>query len=140
MAREILRLTSYHYGTTSKPPRYVEVEYGPADHWASGTNAADRPWRAYAVTVDGVEVGRVEQTTQSIDRHYGRIRLPGRGRVAWQWRRADGTREKVWSPEATRSTAVARMLGYDFAEKITESARAWWIREDAKNAKRRARS
>lgn len=98
--------------------RTVTIAYVEREHWDTvGTSPAGRPWKAYDVIVDGEPVGHVEQAEESTDRHYGRIRVPGKGRVAWGWRTSDGKRNAAGCYEATRSSAVARMLGYSRARK-----------------------
>lgn len=104
-------LTLHHYG--AKPDLDVAVVYTPTAHWRTGD------WRAYDVTVDGADVGRIEQALESTDRQAGRIRIPGRGRLAWAWHREDGTRNAPGLYARTRREAVAELLGYSSATKRT---------------------
>lgn len=88
----------------------VEVELRQVTHW----NQRDR---AYEVIVLGETEprGKIERALENTDRHYGRIRVPGKGRPAWAWRRSWPER-KSNSPgvyEHNRAYAVARVLGWD---------------------------
>lgn len=103
-----------------QPDRVVSVEYVRATHW-------DGESPAYDVLIDGKKIAKIERATENTDRHYGRIRSPGKGRPAWSWTQAnpgdgahlDGRRSN--SPgvyEPTRAAAVARALGYWIGTKV----------------------
>ena len=66
--------------------------------------------KAYNVRVAGVLVGRIERAVESTDRHYGMIRVPGRGRLAWAWRALDGRCNSPGLYEPTRAAAVQRLM------------------------------
>lgn len=68
----------------------VSVELEPIPHWSSETRM-----KAYEVRIPGhfgafTTLGKIERTVESTDRHYGRIRVAGKGRLAWSAR--SGTR------------------------------------------------
>lgn len=107
------RLQLSHYDGAS---RVVEVVYVPRRHWR-GADSRFGQLKAYDVTADGQPVGYVEQTIESTDRQAGRIRIPGRGRVAWAWRRADGKTNGAGVYEVTRRSAVANLLGFTSGKK-----------------------
>lgn len=101
------------YGSTATVT--VSVEFVRTEHWSS-----DPKMTAYEVVVGGETVGKIERATESTDRHYGRIRVPGKGRLAWGWSRADipfnkeGHSHRPGVYESNRANAVARVLGYDY--------------------------
>ena len=111
MMRERMRLRDFALGE-SKPDRVIEVEYRPTRHW-NGRSAA------YEVALDGEVIGKIERATESTDRHYGRIRIPGKGRPAWSWRGADGRANSPGLYPHNRRGAVAKILGYSTAERIS---------------------
>lgn len=104
---------------TDQVTQVVTIEYRPSarPHWNTGRNPSGGRWTAYDVYGGGVLLGRVIQTRESTDRHYGRIRRPGKGRVAWK-HQAVTARDESSHYEHTRSTAVARMLGFDYAYRL----------------------
>ncbi len=110
MSRETIEVVSGGYGR-KYTHRTVEVEYVKTDHW-DGESAA------YNVVIDGKVVGKIERAMTNTDRHYGMIRVPGKGRPAWSWRRAKKSRRKDVRDEnypgsyaSTRAQAVAEILG-----------------------------
>lgn len=110
--KERLRLRHYSFGER-KPDKVVDVEYVRKPHDRTGSlNAAGRAWVAYDVLVDGELCGSIAQATKSTDRNYNRIRVPGKGRVAWSWTRADRTSNRAGCYERTRRNAVAELLEY----------------------------
>lgn len=99
--------------------RTVTVEYVEVDHWSTQPNPDGSERRKYEVYVDHGLAGTIEQTTESTDRKYGRLRRPGKGRVAWSWRSADGKRENSPGLYArTRRIAVAKLVGYSEGEVV----------------------
>lgn len=72
----------------------------------------------YAVLLDGKKVGRIKGSVENTDRHYNKIRVPGRGRRAWQWDRGNGERSSPGSYCSNLAQAVAELLGYSFGERI----------------------
>ncbi len=76
--------------------------------------------RRYAVILPNLgRVGYIERSLQSTDRHYGHIRVPGKGRPAWQWYRdKDQKRSSPGVHEPNRASAIAQVLGYDWGEVI----------------------
>jgi hypothetical protein len=117
MATETLRLSSYD----RKPDlvvtvTYTEVPY--SQHSSAGPSHEGRELKAYEVRLAGGKLaGRVSQTIFSTDRHYNRIRLPGKGRIGWAWARPGhlGEHGRVYG-RSTRRNAVAELLGYSGAE------------------------
>lgn len=85
----------------------AKIEYESRPHW----NTSDPKMKAYNVYVGGKHVGYIERAVASTDRQVGRIRVPGKGRLAWGWCRADGTRNSPGVYEPNRVMAVARLLG-----------------------------
>lgn len=59
----------------------LTIRYVERPHW----NASNPRMKSYEVYVDGVHVGHIDRATESTDRHAGRIRIPGKGRLAWAW-------------------------------------------------------
>jgi len=86
----------------------------PRPHWKTH----EPSMKAYDVHVDGEHVGYIERAIESTDRHYGRIRVPGKGRPAWAWRRADGTGNSPGVYASTRADAVAHLLGYSMGRPL----------------------
>lgn len=111
MAREKLEIRDYRNG---KPAKTVDVEYVARPHW----NTVDAGMKSYDVNVDGVHVGYVEAATESTDRDYGRIRVPGKGRKAWSWRSIDGRTNAPGLYASTRAVAVAKLVNYSDAKKV----------------------
>lgn len=108
--RERMALKHYPiFEQDKKPDRVVEAEYIRVD-------LASR--RTYDVVVEGEVVGRITRATQNTDRKYGRIRVPGKGRPAWSWRRSDGRNNPPGMYSGNRRDAVARILGYTLGEKV----------------------
>lgn len=110
MSRETVEITEGGIGR-GYTWRTVEVEYVKTSHW-------DDESAAYNVVIDGKVVGKIERATESTDRHYGMIRVPGKGRPAWSWKRAKKSRRKDVRDEnypgsyaSTRAQAVAELLG-----------------------------
>jgi hypothetical protein len=103
----------------------VTVEYVEVPHMYESIGQAEhegRPMKAYEVMLDGEKVGKIEHVVESTDRHYGRIRSPGRGRLAWGWvvtgPPGGGIMPRYNSPglyRRTRRDAVADMLGWSYA-------------------------
>ncbi len=117
----------------NKDDRIVTVEYREIPHTHGGTdwskNPNGNPWRAYEVLVDGEVVGEVEQVTKSTDTKVGRLRMVGKGRLAWGWsrprRRGDpqGYGPLSNSPglyATNRDSAAAKILGFDYAEGLMD--------------------
>lgn len=110
-------LHAYRWGAEVVEPITVRVSFRKVDHW----NTTDPRMKAYDVVdarTDEV-VGRISRSLESTDRHYGRIRVPGKGRLAWSWETKNtGTREsRRNSPGVyahTRAEAVAKIYGYDY--------------------------
>lgn len=112
------------YGFDPKPSITLEVEYVEVQHylgkndWSKNPNG--NPWRAYEVIVEGKVIGQVEQVKESTDRKAGRIRIPGKGRLAWGWKLKPyhiiGNHNSPGLYARTRNDAVAKMLGYSLAE------------------------
>jgi hypothetical protein len=86
----------------------VRVSYVAFEHW----NTSDKTQKAYDVLVSGKVVGHVESAVASTNRLHGLIRVPGKGRHAWAWRRADGKENGAGRYASTRSNAVAELLGF----------------------------
>jgi hypothetical protein len=127
--KETLRFTSY--SSSQRPAFTAEVEYVERDHYLKDVghpNRDGRPWKAYDVLVDGVEVGYIEQVTASTDRKPSsgsRIRIPGRGRTEWSWHIPHGLPAQAGRRDhypglygRSRRAAVADMLAYARAEKV----------------------
>lgn len=123
MPRKVtLRLRDY--GFTPKPEKMVTVEFNEIPHYLGGNdwsrNRNGNPWRAYEVLHNGKVIGKVEQVTESTDRKSGRIRVPGKGRLAWAWtRKPYHIASNSNSPglyARNRNDAVAELLGYQYGE------------------------
>ena len=99
------------------PNEHAEItfKFVPREHWRT----SDPGMKAYDVVgVDGTNHGYIERSVESTDRHYGRIRVPGKGRLAWQYRGED----RSSSPGVhcvNRLHAVARLLGYESARAVS---------------------
>lgn len=132
MARETLNLSNAGFRAETLST-VVDVEYREVPHYL-GPHAEHlgRKMSAYDVYVGGEwgmwNVGRIEHAVESTDRHPrgSRIRIPGRGRLAWAWR--SEIRKDKYGNAATnapglycssRRAAVARIMGYWHAEKVT---------------------
>ena len=107
-----------------KPARVVTVDLVRVPHWSS-----DERRTAYDVYEGDVKIGTIERAKESTDRHYGRIRVPGKGRLAWAWHRPspvgrrgaylDGVNEnRPGCYESNIANAVARLYRYDRGEEI----------------------
>ena len=94
--------------------REIEVEYREVEHW----NTTDTGMKAYEVYEGETLIGKIERAVENTDRLYGRIRLPGKGRLAWSWRGVDGRRNSPGLYPSSRRSAVADMLGYSEGRKI----------------------
>lgn len=100
-----------------KPPQTVTVELVRLTHIGSYELPEDD--RRFSVVVNGASYGYIERSVESTDRHYGLIRVPGRGRPAWQWyREADGKRSQPGLHEPNRAAAIAHVFGYEFGEQV----------------------
>jgi hypothetical protein len=116
--RIVLIHTNWYKREDKLPDLKVEVEYVPAQHWSS-----DEGRKAYDIVIDGEVVGKITREIENTDTHYGRIRIPGKGRPAWGWTRAKkkagetGNRNAPGMYEHNRRSAVAKILGYSYAEK-----------------------
>lgn len=89
--------------------REAEVELRARPHYLNEPGMT-----AYDVLEGGEVRGYIERAVESTDRHSGRIRVPGKGRLAWAWYRAeDGKRNSPGTYEHNRAYAVARVLGWD---------------------------
>jgi hypothetical protein len=97
------------YDEERKPDLVVEAEYVPVEGAYRTT---------YDVVVEGEIVGRITRATESTDRHYGRIGVPGKGRPAWSWNsRKDGRNNIPGLYAHNRRTAVAEIMGYTSGER-----------------------
>lgn len=114
---ERLRLREFNFGDPVRPPVVVEVEYRPFMNRAY--NERHGVMTRYEVAVDGKVVGIIGRVIESTDRNYNRIRVPGRGRKAWDWWSTDGKiRNAPGLYASTRRYAAAKLLGYDDAEVV----------------------
>lgn len=106
----------------------VAVTFHKVDHWAGETDWQGHRMTAYEVREeDGRLVGTIERAIESTDRHYGRIRSPGKGRPAWQWKgpkpgdgaHLDGKRaSRPGIYEHSRGDAVACLYGFSRGQEI----------------------
>lgn len=126
MATETLELKAYGCGSERKPDTLVVVEYVEVPHYLAGLPFHGKEFKAYEVRVGGKVIGKVRQAELSTDRHAGNIRIPGRGRLGWEWSRK-GYLDERGNPvcplgtvygNSTRRNATARLLGYDEAEAV----------------------
>lgn len=120
MKERVIRMTSTPWRRPVRR-REIAVTLRPTRHYLADI---DPTMKAYEVVArNGRVLGRIERTIESTDRHYGRIRVPGKGRLAWAWARyRTGEAPKYNYPgcyESNRAQAVARMLGYEHGEEIT---------------------
>lgn len=98
-----------------KEPRTVTVELVRLTH--VGSYELPEYDRRFAVILDGEDY--IKRSKQSTDRHSGLVRIPGRGRPAWQWsRRSDGKSSDPGIHEPNRAAAIAEVLGYDFGVQV----------------------
>lgn len=120
MKEYIIRMTSTPWRRPVRR-RTIVVAFRPRPHYLADI---DPTMKAYDVVArNGRVLGRIERATESTDRHYGRIRVPGKGRPAWAWARyKTGEAPRYNYPgcyESNRAMAVARMLGYEQGEEVT---------------------
>ena len=108
--------TSWDGGPPRKVTTEVTVTLERLTH--IGTYELPEDDRRFAVILPNLgRVGYIERSVQSTDRHYGRIRVPGKGRPAWQWHRdTDNGRSSPGVHEPNRAHAIAHVLGYDWGE------------------------
>lgn len=123
---QTIRCRDYGYYGARARETDIAVEFRAIRHWMYrddrndfSFNPAGGRWTAYEVVVNGRVKGTVEQSTISTDRHYGRIRVPGKGRVGWSWRKKlrrnqrDERYRTHGSGEHSRASAAAHVLGYE---------------------------
>lgn len=130
MSKETLLLQEYGYGGKRVPDLTIEVEYRKGPYYDHDTTYVaehrGKTLTAYDVYVDGTLTGRIRQTVESTDRNYSRIRVPGRGKIAWSWdrkyavgpNRVGRTSNSPGLYAASKRSAVGDMMGYGRATKV----------------------
>jgi hypothetical protein len=66
--------------------------------------------KAYDVMIDDVWIGYIFRVVKNTDRPAGRLRIPGKGRLAWGWRLVGGSYNPPGLYESSRDRAVKRMI------------------------------
>ena len=92
----------------------VTVTFVEREHWLR-RDSEHGTMKAYDVFEGDTHLGYIERAIESTDRHYGRIRSPGKGRPAWQYRGKDGRPSSspgLYSPNIAR--AVGGLYGFHY--------------------------
>jgi hypothetical protein len=95
--------------------RTITVRLRPATHWRT----SDPSMKAYdVIALNNRVLGKITREIENTDRHYGRIRMPGKGRLAWGWRRTNGHGNSPGLYARNIPHAIAKMMGFDTGEEI----------------------